>query len=156
MSGQTFRELCKDKVSTALQAMIDGLEFQSQREDFRVDMATFGAFTYFENKVDPICFGCAATCTVQQLSRVNFTDSQINSLEERSCLTIRNSDDLDRFEYAIDCARMGNLISIFDYMGDRDSHEFSDDDLWDMSTDDWQEQLPLVQDFVEMLKLKGL
>ena len=156
MSGQTFRELCKGKVSTALQAMIDGLKFQSQRKDFRIDMSTFGDFSDLGNRGNPVCFGCAATCTVQQLSEVNFTDSQINSLEERSRQTIRDSDDLEGFEYAIDSARMGNLISIFNYMGDRDSHEFSDDDRWFLSTDDWQEQLPLVQDFVDMLKLKGL
>jgi len=156
MSGQTFRELCKGKVSTALQAMIDGLKFQSQRKDFRVDMSTFGAFTDFGNKGNPVCFGCAATCTVQQLSKVNFTDSQINSLEERSRQTICNSNDLDRFEDAIDNARMGDLIPIFDYMGDRDSHELIADSQWLLCTDDWQEQLPLVQDFVDMLKSEGL
>jgi len=156
MSGQTFRELCKDKVSTALQAMIDGLKFQSQRKDFRVDMATFGGFSNSGDKGSLVCFGCAATCTIQQLSEVNFTDSLIGSSSGRSRQTIRNSNDLAGFEEAIDCARMGNLISIFNYMGDRDSHEFSDDDRWFLGTDDWQEQLPLVQDFVDMLKLKGL
>jgi len=156
MSGQTFRELCKDKVSTALQAMIDGLKFQSQRKDFRVDMSTFGAFHESRNKGNPVCFGCAATCTVQQLSKVNFTDSQIDSLEERSFLTIHNSNDLDRFEDAIDYARMGDLIPIFSYMGNLDSHELIDDSQWILNTDDWQEQMPLVQDFVDMLKLKGL
>jgi len=156
MSGQTFRELCKDKVSTALQAMIDGLKFQSQRKDFRVDMSTFGDFSDLGNRGNPVCFGCAATCTVQQLSKVNFTDSQINSLKERSRLTIRDSDDLDRFEYAIECARLGDLISIFDYMGARASRELIDDNRWLLRTDDWQEQLPLVQDFVDMLKSKGL
>jgi len=156
MSGQTFRELCNGKVSAALQAMIDGLKLQSQRKDFRVDMSTFGTFYDPENKEIPVCFGCAATCTVQQLSKVNFTDSQIDSLEERSFLTIQNSNDLDRFEDAIDCARMGNLISIFNYMDNLESYELSDSNRWLLRTDDWQEQLPLVQDFVEMLKLKGL
>jgi len=156
MSSQTFRDLCKGKISTALQAMIDGLKFQSQRKDFRVDMSTFGTFTYFENKVDLVCFGCAATCTVQQLSKVNFTDSQIGSSSGRSRLTIHNSNDLDRFEEAIDYARMGDLFSIFDYMGDCDSHEISDDDRWLLGTADWQEQMPIVQNFVDMLKLKGL
>ena len=156
MSGQTFRELFKDKVSTALQAMIDGLKFQSQRKDFRVDMSTFGDFSDLGNRGNPVCFGCAATCTIQQLSEVNFTDSQINSPGERSRLTIRNLNDLNRFEYAIDYARTGDLIHIFEYMGNLDSHEFSHDKQWVLYTDDWQEQLPLVQDFVEMLKLKGL
>jgi len=156
MSGQTFRELCNGKVSAALQAMIDGLKLQSQRKDFRVDMSTFGTFYDPENKEIPVCFGCAATCTVQQLSKVNFTDSQIDSLEERSFLTIQNSNDLDRFEDAIDCARMGNLISIFNYMDNLKSYELSDSNRWLLCTDNWQEQLPLVQDFVEMLKLKGL
>ena len=156
MSGQTFRELCNGKVSAALQAMIDGLKLQSQRKDFRVDMSTFGTFYDPENKEIPVCFGCAATCTVQQLSKVNFTDAQIDSSSGRSRLTIHNSNDLDRFEEAIDYARMGDLFSIFDYMGDRDSHEFSDDNRWLLCTDDWQEQMPLVQDFVDVLKSKGL
>ena len=156
MSGQTFRELCKDKVSTALQAMIDGLKFQSQRKDFRIDMSTFGDFSDSGDKENPVCFGCAATCTIQQLLGVNFTDLRIESLKERSRLTIRNSDDLDRFEDAIDNARMGDLIPIFDYMGNLDSHELIDDSQWILNTDDWQEQMPLVQDFVDMLKLKGL
>ena len=159
MSAQTFRELCKGKVSTALQAMIDGLRLQSQRKDFRVDMTTFGGFSGFGDsgdKENPVCFGCAATCTIQQLSGVNFTDSQIFSLSGRSRQTIRNAKDLDEFEDAIDSARLGHLIPIFDYMGNRPSHELIADPQWILCTDDWQEQLPLVQDFVNMLKLKGL
>ena len=156
MSGQTFRELCKNKVSTALQAMIDGLKLQSQRKDFRVDMSTFGSYHESRNKENPVCFGCAATCTVQQLCKVNFTDSQIDSLKERSFLTIGNSNDLDRFEDAIDSARLGNLLPIFSYMGNLESHELSDDNQWLLTTDRWQGQMTLVQDFVDMLKSKGL
>ena len=156
MSDQTFRQLCKGKISTALQAMIDGLKFQSQRKDFRVDMSTFGGFSNSGDKGSLVCFGCAATCTIQQLLEINFTDSQIGSLSGRSRQTIRDSDDLDRFEEAIDMVGRGDLFYIFDYMGDRDSHELSDDNRWILNTDNWQEQMPLVQDFVDTLKLKGL
>lgn len=156
MSGQTFRELCKGKVSKAVQAMIDGLKFQSQRKDFRVDMATFGGFSNSGDKGSLVCLGCAATCAIQQLFGINFTDSQIGSLSGRSRQTVRDANDLDRFEEAIDMVGRGDSSYLFDYMGDLDSHEPSDDNRWVLNTDNWQEQLPLVQDFVDRLKLKGL
>ena len=54
---------------TALQAMVDGLKRQSKRKGFMVDMVTFG------NVSPETCYGCAATCTLQEMYGVNFERS---------------------------------------------------------------------------------
>jgi hypothetical protein len=89
----------------AVDAMIKGLYRQSKRSDFKIDMATFGFYSGTRKK----CFGCAATCTIQQIGNVNFKDDQIH--EAFKNLNVSNGD-LQRFENAIDTFRTGYAMYV--------------------------------------------
>ena len=145
---QTFKDKCGGKVSVALQAMIDGLNHQYQREDFKISMDTFGDY-------DDICHGCAATCAIQQLSGVNIPDSLITDRVDRANFLEVDRKDLGYFEDIIDDAREGLLLKLFAYMGQEEFHDASYDKQWELTTKNWQIELPKVQTFVDMLKEKG-
>ena len=145
---QTFRDKCHSKVSVALQAMIDGLNHQHQREDFKISMDTFGDY-------DGICYGCAVTCAIQQLSGVNLSDSSITDRVDRAIFLDVDREDLSYFENYIDDAREGLLFKLFAYMGQEESYDESYDENWELTTRNWQTELPKVQKFVDMLKEEG-
>lgn len=108
---RTMYELCDGKVWRAVESMIDGLIVQDQRQDFKIDMNTFGFFH------DEICFGCAATCSIQHLAGINLTINNIR--EKHNTLSIDRYDMLE-FEHAINALRKGALGLLFDYfMKDR-------------------------------------
>ena len=147
---QTFKNKCDGKVSVALQAMIDGLHYQSQRKDFKIAMKSFGDF----NNNNGVCYGCAATCAVQKLSGVNFCDSSITGELTRAKFLDVNVHDLKDFEDAIDSARNGYLYELFVYMDQKESYDKSYDKDWELTTRDWGTELPKDQTFVNMLKSK--
>lgn len=97
------------KVWKAVEAMILGLKKQSKRKVFEITMSTFGDFN------DKVCFGCAATCTVQQVYGKNFNRKNIAGYESRAKFMKAISEDLAEFESAIDGLRMGYLGDIFKY-----------------------------------------
>lgn len=99
-------ELCDGKVWRAVEAMINGLLTQDQREDFRIDMNSFGRTS------QQICFGCAATCAVQQLVGINLKADTITHRYET--LNVDRGD-IYEFEHAINALRMGALGVLFDY-----------------------------------------
>lgn len=136
--------------SAALQAMVDGLRKQSQRQDFKVDMSTFGYYD-FETET---CFGCAATCAVQEAFGVTFDKESIDFLVYRAEAVKCDARDLDKFESAIDCARQGDLRYLFRFFGAEYSAEF--DHRFELYSDNWKEQLPFVDELIVELKQKGL
>lgn len=108
-----FKDLLP-KPSDAVQAMVDGLLKQSKRKKFVINMGTFGDFAD-EHKV---CFGCAATCTIQEATKINFTSGvkeHIRSLEGRATILNWDIEDLCLFENAIDSLRLLYIGSLFNY-----------------------------------------
>lgn len=99
-------ELCDGKVWRAVEAMIDGIQAQDQRSDFKIDMHTFG------DVKSGICFGCAATCAVQQLAGVNLTATNIHDRHETLNIDMN---DMLAFEHAINVLRLGALGILFGY-----------------------------------------
>ena len=132
-------------VATILNAMCDGLIHQSKRKNFKVDMDSFGGADGM------LCFGCAATCALQELHDVNFTVKNIDSLDTRARAVNMGitEDDLDTFEGVVDDARRGNLHWLYTYCG-LDLHE-APVHGWYMINSNWRKEIPKVRRFVEKL-----
>jgi hypothetical protein len=147
-----FNEIIS-KPSEALEAMIKGLRKYSRRKNFEVNMSHFGGSS------EGICFGCAATCTVQQIINKDFTPTTIESAAIRSIALDVVKDDLDRFEYAIDNARSGMMGSLFRYFSININAFDFDTELLDpgfkLGTDNWTEQLPKVRNYIKKIKALG-
>jgi hypothetical protein len=137
------------KPSDAIQAMIDGLLEQSERNDFKIDMGSFGGFK------KGVCCGCAAVCCVQKLAGVDFKDEYSITLAGQSELSGFDSSDLDDFENAVDFLRMGYLLPFFAYWQMVPPDMFLVDE-WYLHDEDWREQLPLIQNYCDKLKAAGL
>lgn len=58
------------KMSDIIDVMVYGIETQSRRDDFKVDMNTFGRV---DEEQPGVCFGCAATCALSTLTAIPFT-----------------------------------------------------------------------------------
>ena len=111
------------KPSSAIQAMVDGLRQQSKRKTFTVDMATYGDF----DDEDKVCFGCAATCTVQRAMHKTFRNENIAMIEGRAEFLGADVNDLSDFENAIDNLRVADLFALFDYFNyDTEKEELYD------------------------------
>lgn len=139
----------KGKPSIALQHMVDGLSKQSKRKDFKIDMSTFGTS---EGK---ICYGCAATCAIQNITKINLTSQHIGLTHIRASKTETDYYELDTFENAINNARKGVLVDLFIFckLSTHDVHRFSNHfDLWN---DNWKEELPKVRKLIKELKKAG-
>jgi hypothetical protein len=137
------------KPSEALQAMVDGLLEQSQRSDFKIDMNIFGKYDSYDN----ICYGCAATCTVQKLLNKNLTKENINMNLHSEFYGI---EDICKFESVMNDARGGYLERLFEYFDLSDKFEDDFDNRFWLETDNWQEELPEVNELIKELKEKGL
>ncbi len=163
---KTFKAMCNYKPSVALEAMCRGLETNSQRKDFRVDMNVLVELSIPQQR---ICYGCAATCAVMELTGIPLTYANAVDMEDesgylggakRAELFEVDPDDLCRFEMAIDDARAGDLGSLSYYFCDR-HHELPEmprgqEDAWYLDSDDWQEQLPRVRAYIQELQEAGL
>ena len=148
--------------SDALQAMVDGLLRNSRRKDFKVDMGTFG------RAADGICFGCAATCAVQEASGKQFVFEELRGIyglnsrfrnlsigAQAECLG-ENYVKLATLENAIDGARQGYLRELFRYFGLGDEHRQGYDERFELKTHNWRDQLGAVCDLIEELEAQGL
>jgi hypothetical protein len=149
---KTYKELCDGKPSNALAAMIEGLKEFSQKPNFKIDMGTFGE----AEEDDEICVGCAACVAVQTLSGVAYGPNQIESSIRRAYASGVDVSDQDEFELAIDDVRTGDFERLEEYLGlKRDSLEFLNK-RWYLSSNDWESDIPKVEQAVSELQALGL
>lgn len=149
MKNQSIKKIVKTP-SAALQFMVDGLRKQSKREDFFVSMSTFGSSD------GETCFGCAATCAIQELTGTNLTVKEINGVEERAKALNFDLGELEHFECCINDAREGVLFNLFSFFGLLDKYESNYDDRFFLGSVDWKNQLTAVEKLIKELKEKGL
>jgi hypothetical protein len=154
---KTIRERLDGKMWKAVQAMIDGLIKQSKREDFKIDMGSFGdsEIEDFTGKV--ICFGCAATCAVQEITKKNLTAKHMVETKRAAFLKLVY-DDMDYFEIGINELRNGgDLYHLKKYLGiPKEVNLKLVKNLPFLTTDTWRENLPAYQKFADLLKEKDL
>jgi hypothetical protein len=176
---KTIREIV-GKPSVAIAAMLTGLQRADAHEfgDFEIDMSTFGVSlhpTVYEPvyKVDyekpKTCYGCAATCTLMQLFNFTFTPDNIGNSYKRACALNVDGEDLDTFEAAMDCYRMGCPEQLFKYFGVADRFDdFMTAIGWEGQTDvapklgiwlktgNWKDQIPEIEKHITTLESMGL
>lgn len=141
---RTFLGLTKP--SEALEAMVKGLLKADKRKTFKIDMRTFG------QSIDGICFGCAATCTLQEASKHNFKPDEILCEKERSEAIKANRLDLHNFECYMDDARRGHFYYLFAFFDIPYSFEF---DHRFYLNNNWKNKLPEVRKVIKEMKKIG-
>lgn len=149
------------KPSEALEVMVQGLLNQDKREDFKVNMGTFWDDNIPQFGDAPkviICFGCAATCFLQEIAKVNLTYDPAYPKSGIYRHTSMGLDprEADSFEDAIDMARGGELRDLFDLFGVLDKWRRVFDNRFCLTTPTWKNDLPLVNSLIDDLKSEGL
>lgn len=144
-------KLIKNKPSIALDMMVKGLLKQDRRKDFEVDMGSFGGFAYSVK----ICYGCAATCTIQQIAKKNFQSSNIERSSCRAKVMGIDKYELDSFETAIDDARSGYLSALYMFCKITNQESLPKKASFCLDNDNWKEQIPKVKTLILKLKTAG-
>ena len=106
---------------TAVEAMITGLKNQNDRADFTVFMGSYGEASCELANGKKICFGCAATCAIQEYTGVNFDGNSIPNEYARARAIDADVDILRDFEIAIEWLRCGEpykLCNFCELVGD--------------------------------------
>ncbi|MGG6263184.1 hypothetical protein ACQ4M3_07880 [Leptolyngbya sp. AN03gr2] len=147
---ETYKDLCNSKPSIALRQMVKGLLKQTQRPNFHINMMSYGS------TADEICFGCAATCAVQELKGLDLDSVTIQTLELRAGALNTSCLDQKEFEQAIDAARVGRILELFEYMGVPDRYNSSYDRRFCLCTRNWRDELEPVEHLIRELEAAGL
>lgn len=152
------------KVSDALRAMVAGLLEQDAREDFNIDMGSYGKFTPLPKPYKGVCFGCAATCAIQKLVGKNFNSEYIRNNYTRALFLDIDHEELWQFEMAINSFRLyTDLRPLFEfYYGEEDfkalklpcSLVYGNNRLG-MTNENWRDKLPVVNYIIAELKELG-
>lgn len=156
--------------SEALTAMIAGLLKQSKRRKFKINFDTFGDQEVVKNG-KTICYGCAATCTLQELAHKNFVNGEIINYDTRAEYLGFDKEDVDAFEKAINDARAFGFSSLFEYYGIDEGmytqitsylkklvQEPEMPDYWEMEMNNynWREMIPVMKKVITWLKEQEL
>lgn len=159
-----IRDIIK-KPSQAIRAMIRGLQRQGRRKQFRIKMSSWG------HTEKEMCYGCAATCTVQEIAHRNLVPGKelINDTYDRARFFGFDRDDLDNFEQAMNQVRLGSFISLYWFLGiqcrsypvevvvDKWHEWCADRGSYDVKLTDntWHKRLPLYTKLAQMLEKAG-
>jgi len=138
----------KDKVklpSEALQHMVDGL----RKKWVYVHMETYG------RSKDVFCFGCAATNAVCNIFEKSYNLESIDKREFRAKFFDLRRNELLSFEWSIDKARQGNLSGLM-FFFDRWNYDEEYDNRFDLTTANYEKELPKVEALISELKADGL
>ena len=141
-----LKETFRGKPSDALEYMCDGLLAQDEREDFKIDMTMYGGT---DGKV---CFGCAATSTIQEIAGQNLTLQNISYRE----LIGFDTDELFGFEMVINEARLGLLHSLFEFCKVTKVDFFEWENLWVMTNNNWKSCIPEVRKAISEMRAEGI
>ena len=147
---RTMRAILGGKPSRAIRAMCDGLQAQAKRPDFRILMDTFGSH------IRGVCYGCAATCAVQEAAGIQFGPENITGNLRRSSAIGCDRHDLAEFEAVVERLRNGNLISLGDYFGADLSRWNLDSRMALLGTNNWRDRIDGYYDVAEEMEREGL
>lgn len=153
MDKQQILDTFGGKPSGALKLMLEGL--LAEDRPFEIEMTTYG------HQIGVTCFGCAATSASWKLHQKKSRDFQLvvsNRWLMSDPFPLRNSvRPLIDFEKAIDAARSGSMVWLFEYCGIMNVDE-GDQVLLrglDLGTGSWKAKIPLVEQRIKDLEAKG-
>ena len=153
-----FVKLTK-RPSVAVRAMITGLHKADAREDFKINMNTFG------KKFENICYGCAATCAIQEIAGIEYMPTQpVDLLSDRALIlfgksyTLDNQNNLFDFELAIDNFRCGKpefLLKIYGIKETVKNHHLFKHQNWSLTNKSWKVEIPRIENYIILLERQG-
>jgi len=150
--------LGKSKPSEFLQAMVDGLWEASRRRGQGVDMSTYGMVSD-----EDICYGCAATWSLQNLLGHWLPPDKIMALGSVDTTLLKdyewNGETPRRvldFETVMDFARTGQLNPLARFCGLRPGKLDAWYGQWFMDSDNWQEEIHKVSAAILNMQERGL
>lgn len=114
---RNFDELVSEmSISDIIRAMVKGLE----NPFYRIDMHSFGR-SIPQPGGKAICYGCAATNCIYEISKIEFDSSKISFFQDRAEILFGNSEGygynyLRHFEIGIDRLRQMHIIGFFKKM----------------------------------------
>lgn len=146
MEKDTFKEKVQSMTGKEiLLAMINGLK----KEHVKIDMNTFGS------KKEGICYGCAATNAVCEISSIDFKElpeRSIESIIDQAKFIKTDPEFLAQFEYAIDDLRAGDIDrynSRAIYHGFAQIINPENKELPYLDTDNWKERIIAYEELAE-------
>lgn len=137
------------KMSDAIQAMIDGLS--APPKNFKVRMKSFG------HSIKNICYGCAATSTLQKAFKPFTPDTIVLDIKRARFIDI-DPTELEEFETAIDSLRFQSIDELVDFYGviALPTYLFIFHGIYDVMDDkNYKELLPKYQEYCDELKAAG-
>ena len=149
-----FVKLTK-KPSVAIWAMINGIWKSDARDDFKINMSTFGDIA------DEVCYGCAATCAIQEITGIEFKSSDIlYTIDNRAEILFGRNyvdylPDLNKFEDAIDEFRNGDPVDLLDLYGIEDEDISYISSNWKLRNNNWRKELIKIEIYVKQLEDRG-
>ncbi len=160
-----------DRPSKALRAMLTGLIKASERPTFVIEMSVFSE--YIKDK--DICYGCAATCALMELTGddrivksafMSTGDSEINITPGRYLSNKFSTEDHDDiratfFESAIDEVRKGDPGSLFRFFHmhdfvNRDSDGYAITLGWYLDSFNWKDHIGQIEATITEWESRGL
>jgi hypothetical protein len=126
----------------AIEAMIKGLKKARKRKRFEVRMTTYGSADITRS----ICFGCAATVTLQEAAHRNFKPANIWDGCRRAAFLGLDRSELGSFESALNSFRLGRPGCLFAFFGEQTPPMLVD---WALTDEDWEEELPKVKTYLK-------
>ena len=143
------------KASDVLQAMVTGLLKSDSDPLFRVNMGTYGEVKH------EICYGCCSTLVLAEMfgegklaseimlgysNDSGFTDTPLSQVFELESF----STNFKKLERVVNSARRGYVSWLIYFLTGKQDNSFNG--RWFLKTDDWKEQLPIVErTIVEMI-----
>lgn len=159
--------LAGGKLSKVVYAMCDGLLEAADREDFRVDMGTYGDTADFGFPDYVTCYGCAATCALMKVTGVQLTSQTIEGHSKRAAAVGLSVADVADFERAVDAFRCGDednndhwsafwsLAEFCSTPRDVVAAAVAYSGSWELDTETWRDQLPILREFADYLAERG-
>ena len=142
---KTFEETVRAMTGKEIvMAMVNGLK----KEHLKVDMDTFGLF------YEGICYGCAATNAICEISGVVFTPDNIYATGCKANAVGSDSLFLSYFEDAIDFLRLGNIGFYNDIAEELGIATLSEPEniLPRLETGNWRENLCYYEEYAKTFK----
>ena len=142
---------------TVATAMIEGLKKQDKRKGFTVDMGDFGGVYPIEGTSESMCFGCAATCAIQEYFGLDFDVNNIERIKTRAAAVKVDGDVLRRFEGDVDMLRTGSTRVLSDFCRlsetDKEFVHRKFDKLLPLVNDNWKDRLPEYQSAINEIMI---
>lgn len=105
------------KPSVVVRAAIHGLQTHRNRDDFIIDMHTYGSVGYNPTTGGNLCIGCLATCALQSITNVELTTDNIAGTSSHAEAVSCDFVTVASFETAVNNLRFDDPNLLYSFCG---------------------------------------